>query len=357
LFSLVGSTAVRLAITSANGLRTVARLGPSVDDYAVSPDLQHIAWVQPGGRHAGTLEVDDLGATPITQTIGLGSQPVWAPDSRSILFLQGTTLALWSARDGSIRGSVRRLVTPAPAGHQFISAFAWAPGGRFFAYVVSSPGPHGTSTVWLGDAQTGHTWKSFAQRWIGAIAWVHGGAVQPTAPPPSAMPTPSGELAAGVTPSPKPAAQPIATPTPYDDTTTPVDVLRSFFNAISRHDFRRAYSYLSYTDGRTLGQFKAGYAKTRYDQIVRLIPAPYQNVANDNVLTCVAVEHLAHNQNGQTVPYGGWYLVKSTAGQNPPFAGWRIQMPGTDVKRGGTASVPPQSRCVEPPPTPTASAG
>ena len=175
---------------------------------------------------------------------------------------------------------------------------------------MSAPGPHGTSTVWLGDTQTGLTWKSFAHRWIGAIAWVHGPASQtavasptatPTATPPSATPTPSVETAAGATPSPKPAAQPIATPTPYDDTATPQDVLRSFFNAISRHDFRRAYSYLSYTDGRTLRQFKAGYVDTRYDQIVRLIPAPYQYVANYHALTCVGVEHLAHNKNGRTV--------------------------------------------------------
>jgi hypothetical protein len=146
-------------------------------------------------------------------------------------------------------------------------------------------------------------------------------------------------------------------PTPYDDTATPAKVLQSFFNAISRHDFRRAYSYLSFTDGRSLRQFKAGYADTRYDEIVRLISAPYQNAANDHALTCVGIQLLAHNKNGQTVRYGGWYLVKSATGQNPRFAGWRIQMPGTHVKRGGAARVPPQARCVEPPPTPTAIAG
>jgi hypothetical protein len=238
-------------------------------------------------------------------------------------------------------------VTPDPATHKFISAFAWAPGGRFFAYVVSSPDPHGTSTAWLGDAQTGRTWKSFTRRWIGAIAWVHGRALQTTATPPDATPTsttstPSVETVAGVT------------PTPYDNTATPKDVLRSFFNAISRHDFRRAYSYLSYTDGRSLRQFKAGYAKTRYDEIVRLNVASYQNVADDNALTCVGVELLAHNKNGRPVRYGGWYLVKNTSGQNPQDAGWRIEMRGTDIKLGGTARVPPPSRCVPPPPTPTA---
>jgi hypothetical protein len=329
------------------------QLGPSVDDYAISPDMRRIAWVQQGGRHDDRLEVADLGARPITQTIGLGGHPVWAPDSRSILFLQGTALALWSARDGSIR----RLVRPDPAGHEFISAFAWAPGGRFFTYVVSSPDPHGTSTVWLRDAQTGYTWKSFARRWIGAIAWVHGQAFQATVVPPSATPTLSGETAAGVTPSPEPAAPPIATPTPYDDTTTPVDALLSFYNAINRHDFRRAYSYLSFTDGRPLRKFMAGYVDTRYDLIVHLLPAPYLTASNYHALTCVGIQLLAHNQNGQTVRYGGWYLVKSTSGQNPHFAGWRIQMPGTDVKHGGTARVPAQSRCVEPPPTPTAGAG
>ncbi|HKO25270.1 MAG TPA: anti-sigma factor, partial [Chloroflexota bacterium] len=286
------------------------------------------------------------GPTPHGQTshlgVGqvLGRHPVWAPDGRSILFLQGTALALWSARDSS----VRRLVTPDPADHEFISAFAWAPGGRFFAYVVSSPDPHGTSTVWLGDTQ-GHTWKSFARRWIGAIAWVHGRAFQPTATPTSATPTPPLEMAAGVT------------PTPYDNTTTPVDVLQSFINAISRHDFRRAYSYLSYTDGRSLRQFTTpGYANTSYDEIVRLLPAPYLTPSHAYVLTCVGIQLLAHNKNGQTVRYGGWYLVKNTTGQNPHFAGWRIQMPGTHIKRGGAARVPPQARCV-PPPTPTHSAG
>jgi hypothetical protein len=347
-FSLVDSTGVLIAITSSNGLQRVAQpqLGPSVDDYAIAPDMQRIAWVQQSGRHAGRLEVADLGARQIPQTIGSGSHPVWAPDGRSILFLQGTALALWSARDGS----VRRLVTPDPAGHQFISAFAWAPGSRFFTSVVSSPDPHGTSTVWLGDAQTRYTWKSFARRWIGAVAWVHGRAFQTTLPPPAATPpsatsTPDAETVAGVT------------PTPYDDTTTPVAALRSFYDAINRGDFRRAYSYLSFTDGRTLRQFMAGYADTRYDEIVHLLAAPYLTGSNYHALTCVGIQLLAHNRNGQAVRYGGWYLVKNTTGQNPHFAGWRIQMPGTHVKRGGTARVPPQARCVEPPPTPTAIAG
>jgi Putative zinc-finger len=344
-FSLVDSTAVRIAITSSNGLQTVAQLGPSVDDYAIAPDMQRIARMQQGGRQAGRLEVIDLGARPIT-TIGPGRHPVWAPDGRSILFLQGTALALWSARDGSSR----RLVTPDAAGHEFISAFAWAPGGRFFTYVVSSPDPHGTSTVWLGDAQTGKTWTSFARRWIGAIAWVHGRAFQTTATPPAATPTsatstPSVETAAGVT------------PTPYDDTATPADVLKSFYNAINRRDFRRAYSYLSFTDGRSLRKFRAGYADTRFDYIVRLLPAPYRTASHAHVLTCVGIQLLAHNRNGQTMRYGGWYLVKSASGQNPQFAGWRIQMPGTHVKLGGAARVPLQSRCVEPPPTPTPTAG
>jgi anti-sigma factor RsiW len=278
-------------------------------------------------------------------TIGPGSHPVWAPDGRSILFLQGTALALWSARDRS----TRRLVTPDPAGHEFISAFAWAPGGRFFTYVLSSPDPHGTSTVWLGDAQTGRTWKSFARRWIGAIAWVHGQALQTAAPPPDAPPTSATSTASIET-----VAR--VTPTPYDNTATPAKVLQSFFNAISRHDFRRAYSYLSYTDGRSLQQFKVGYAKTSYDEIVHLLPAPYLTPSHADVLTCVGIQLLAHNKNGQTVRYGGWYLVKRATGQNP-YAGWRIQMPGTHVKRGGAARVPPQARCVPPPPTPTPSAG
>src|SRR5439155_14824019 len=102
-FALVGSTAVRIAITSSNGLQTIAKLGPSVEDYAISPEMQRIAWVQQGGRHADSLEVADLGARPFTRTIGPGSHPVWAPDSRGILFLRGTALALWSARAGCIR--------------------------------------------------------------------------------------------------------------------------------------------------------------------------------------------------------------------------------------------------------------
>ena len=159
-------------------------------------------------------------------------------------------------------------------------------------------------------------------------------------------------MAAGVTPQ----QVPEATPTPYDDTTTPVDALLSFYNAINRRDFRRAYSYLSFTDGRSLRQFMAGYADTRYDEIAHLLSAPYLTASHAHVLTCVGIQLLAHNKNGQTVRYGGWYLVKSATGQNPQFAGWRIQMPGTHVKRGDAARVPPQDRCV-PPPTPTRSAG
>lgn len=335
LFSIITRTpttyTVSVAVTTSAGaaprMQVLAQIRQPWYDYVVSPNRQAIAWtVNPSLNvdtwRLGTLQVANLRTTPATQTIGIGAHPVWSPDGRSILYLSDRPVGLyiWSARDGKSR----RVVPLDARGHGFVSAFTWAPGGRYFAYVLTSMGPQGSSEVRLADSQTGYTWHAFTRQWIGAIAWAHG---------PSAA-----ALAQGSTG---------AMPAVFDSTASAADTLLSFYNAVNRRDYTRAFSYITARDRRNYGKFARGYADTQAVTVTSLLPAPYLNGSNFHATTCLGFALLARHKDGHSVRYGGWYMLQSTTGQAPNYGGWRIVLDpsGTRINLGGQAVVPAMRQC------------
>lgn len=363
-FAVVDGAAASVAITTTKTYATLKAIGQPTLDYVMSPDRRHIAWtVRPGNDFFGPLQVADLGAQPMTRTItASGSRPVWSPDGQRALFLAkaapgaAPSLDLWSTRTG-----VTQMLVAPPSSGASINTYAWAPGGRYFLYVVTSLGANGTSRVRLGDTVTGVTWPTFQQRYIGAIAWVHGASLNAMPAAPTAPDAAHATARAALTPlgkatTAKPALKPPAAagagagmqpahPAASDSAATPSAVLRSYYDAITRHDYARAYSYLASNDGRSLARFGKGYADTQTVAITQLLPAPYRKASNAHALTCVGVALVARHWNGQMVHYGGWYLVQSTTGQTPHAGGWRIVVHGTHVTKGGRATVPPQAAC------------
>lgn len=467
MLDLSNNLNVSVAMTSSRGMGVLKRIGTGLSsNYVVSPDARRIAWIHLPVHNTGILQVATLGTTPATRTVEMGRQgmwsshPVWSPDGHSLLFLSSTTpdqdtsgLYLWSDRGGA----ARELVAPDPDGRQ-ITDFTWAPNGRLFAYVLTSLGKHGASEVRVGDTQTGLTWSAFTQRWVGALAWVHGGTLaapaqtaKPLAPtvsptitlgppevtvqsggvqwdvhqtgtigvpygngvvdvqvrfpqsvgkslvkvwtaspgwqidaekqfasgaavtlrgiaPGSVQVVVQGYMRKGETQPARPLtftiqtlAPAIATPAPFDDTSTPAGTLKSFYNALDRHDYARAYTYLGYDDGHTLADFTRGYTDTAAVTLTKLLPAGYVTGANVNAVTCVGAEIVGRHWDGTQARYGGWYVLKRTAAQAPRYTGWKIMMNGTNVLRDAMAMVPAQKQCMvlapSGKPTPMAVAG
>lgn len=356
LFTVVdaatGGTTVTVAMTTSGALtRTVKTIeaGDAWFDYVVSPDHHYIAWTKhPGGPSSvGTLEVAPLDARPVTVTVGAGAHPVWSPDGARLLYESDNPpgLYIWSASRGA-----RRVVPLDSIERPALGDVAWSPDGRFFAYVQSTLDPgRGTSTVSLAATDSGVTWPVFHDAWIGSIAWTR--APAPAATPPPTM-TP-GPPPAGASPAPR--ATPLVSVaalarTLFDNTDGPANVVHSFYNAINRREYARAYSYLSFLpgDAQDRQKFVDGYATTSAVTLTTLQQAPYTNDASFNATTCVAFGLTTQETTGAAKHYGGWYLVRSTTGEAPTYGGWRIVMDGAHSTQGGRATIPPQARCAIP---------
>ena len=351
-FAVVNGASASIAMTTTWSYTTVKHIGQPTLDYAMSPDLRRLAWTtRPRRDFFGALQIADLNGGAAPRTIAaLGSRPVWSPDGQHALFLTKASadarpeLTLWSATPGLTQA----LVAP-PAGAGFISTYAWAPDGRFFVYVVTTLGPSGTSAVRFGDSVTGFTWPAFQDHYVGALAWVHGQAINTLSANPPAAPTasPSTKMSLG-----QPGAAGLAAsggstdlPAVVDSTASPSDVLRSYYNAIDRGEYKRAYVYLAANDGRSPAAFSRGYKDTQSVDLVQVQPAPYQTAGNGHDTTCVGVALVARHWNGMTVRYGGWYLLQSAPGRNPRVRGWRIAVHGSHIVANGHATVPAQAVC------------
>lgn len=150
-----------------------------------------------------------------------------------------------------------------------------------------------------------------------------------TAPPPLA----STPVAATPTPSSAetpPGTEIGGTPPYLDDRSSGPDVVRSYYNAIDRHEYDRAYSYWEPSAAsRSLppyAQFKAGYADT--DSVQLGIGNVWGQGAAGNIYESVAVTLTSQLKNGGTAVYVGCYnlhLGQPSIQDQPPFDPWAIQ--------------------------------
>jgi len=163
-------------------------------DATLSPDGRRVAVAAnaAGGGAIFLASVDDAGGTPKAWVEG--SNPLWFPDGKSILFSRandlwtvavgstdakpltqgpederaptiapdGRTIAFYSTRSGSqdvwlvpaAGGAPRKLTNGANAADDFRFAGAWSPDGREIAY-VSNKADYWHDDVWLVDVQSG----------------------------------------------------------------------------------------------------------------------------------------------------------------------------------------------------------
>ena len=118
------------------------------------------------------------------------------------------------------------------------------------------------------------------------------------------------------------AATALAQEAPYlDDRSTPEAVVSSFYNAISRHEYARAWSY--YQDGQGLppfDAFAAGYADTA--SVIVTFGQPAQEGAAGSTYWTLPVRLDATGANGVHSYFAGCYtlrLVNPANQAEPPF--------------------------------------
>ncbi|MCL4368920.1 MAG: glycoside hydrolase [Actinobacteria bacterium] len=110
------------------------------------------------------------------------------------------------------------------------------------------------------------------------------------------------------------------------DVADPTTLLRSYFDALNRREFARAYTYwdnLGQASQQTFAQFERGYAMTK--QITVDLGTPQGNAGAGNLYADVPVTIIATQSDGSTRTYKGTYTAHRA--NIPPFdqLGWRIE--------------------------------
>ena len=99
---------------------------------------------------------------------------------------------------------------------------------------------------------------------------------------------------------------------PFTTTTDPASLIGSYYNAITLHDYGRAYSYWETPpNNQTLAQFTAGFSDTA--SAVALVTVPYLTDAGaGNIYTSLPTVVMAQRTNGTQVYYAGCFIAHKT---------------------------------------------
>ena len=105
----------------------------------------------------------------------------------------------------------------------------------------------------------------------------------------------------------------------YDNRSRPADLLASFYNAINRHEYARAYGYWE-TPPSSYDQFVAGYADTDSVQLLIVPPTNFQGAAGSSYVGIPTVLIATHTDRSQQT-FAGCYTARAS---NIQPDGWRL---------------------------------
>ncbi len=120
----------------------------------------------------------------------------------------------------------------------------------------------------------------------------------------------------------------------YENFNSPVDVLASYFNAVNRREYRRAYGYWGTPPG-DYEEFARGYADTASVQLIVEPPVSIEGAAG-SLYVEVPVVLVAHHNDGGEQMFSGCYTMRKS-NLHPP------DIPKEDVWHIYKANVTPVS--------------
>jgi hypothetical protein len=139
------------------------------------------------------------------------------------------------------------------------------------------------------------------------------------------------------------AAPALAEEPPYlDDRSDPTAIVRSLYNAVSRHEYARAWSYFGETKPLPDYQaFVAGYAETASVELLTG-PAATEGAAG-SIYGSVPVALAATGTDGTTRVFAGCYVTRQLqpAVQEPPFRPLEIDRASLHAAEGPLAAALP----------------
>lgn len=112
--------------------------------------------------------------------------------------------------------------------------------------------------------------------------------------------------------------------TVYDDANSPIDLIASYYNAIERGDYLRAYNYWQ-THPKTYASFAAGFADTLSVQLI-VQPPPRIGVAAGSVYASIPTIVIAEHTDNTPHIYSGCFVTRKSNVQSPdmPEDSWHI---------------------------------
>jgi hypothetical protein len=105
----------------------------------------------------------------------------------------------------------------------------------------------------------------------------------------------------------------------YDNRSRPADMLASFYNAIDRREYARAYGYWEKSPS-SYDQFVAGYADTASVQLLITPPTNFQGAAGSSFVGIPTLLIATHNDGSQQT-FAGCYTARAS---NVQPDGWRL---------------------------------
>ena len=115
-------------------------------------------------------------------------------------------------------------------------------------------------------------------------------------------------------------------PPPFEDNRSdPAALVRSLYNAVSRKEYARAWSYFAVPPSKNFAKFVEGYAGTAFAEI--LAGRPFSEGAAGSVFYKLPVALRAVDSKGEETLFAGCYTLKSVNPQiqEPPFRGLMIE--------------------------------
>ncbi|HMM27213.1 MAG TPA: META domain-containing protein [Aggregatilineaceae bacterium] len=122
-----------------------------------------------------------------------------------------------------------------------------------------------------------------------------------------------------------PTGQPAPPVEPFEDRTNPVGLLASYYNAIARQEYERAYGYWE-TPPDPYDVFASGFADTASVQVIVQPPARYGGAAG-SIYAEIPTVLIAQHFDGEQLMYAGCFVTRRSNVQqpeNPPDDAWHL---------------------------------
>lgn len=133
-----------------------------------------------------------------------------------------------------------------------------------------------------------------------------------------------------------------ASPVYTDDRSTPAGVVQSFYNAINRAEYLRAWSYFKSAAAPAYASFKSGYGDTLSVEVK--LGKPRSEGAAGSVQTKLPVALLAHHADGSSSLFEGCYTliqIDPSIQDAPPFRPIEITSAHLTASSGSLGSATP----------------